>query len=249
MFVIFDMSDDRKRIFEKYRKHETVIKRHDVCSSAPFFVARAHRLYPDFEELRQIAVRYGCALAADDICLPASFDSLMFTPQILPLRMLIKSAAQALSQKSKSNISVTVIDKNAKATGDIEQLVPLARSVRVITAKPAAYDETVSSIFNTLGAVVILSDNYSTCYGSNLIIAPDDRELDGFDYGKIIVYKKYSSQANVTSLNKCAFKYRGFDSEEYGVDSCLFLCALYETCGYRLNQLPVFEGAREIICE
>ena len=249
MFVIIDMSDERKRIFEKYRKHETTVTRHDVFSCAPFFVARAHKLYPDFEELRRVVTRYGCALAADDICLPDSFGTLMFSPQILPLRMLVNSAALAISSKGKSNISVTVIDKDAKAVGDIDKIVPFARSVHVITAKQHLYDETVSGIFENFGAVVIVSDNYSTAYGSDLIISLDDRELDGIDYGKIIVYKKYSLQGNVTAVNKCRFTYRGFDSEKYGVDSYLFLCALYETCGYRLNQIPVFEEACKIICE
>lgn len=248
MFVIIDMSDAKKRIFEKYRKHETVITRHDVCSSAPFFVARAHKLYPDLAELKHIVTRYGCAIASDGVFLPDSFDSLMFRPHILPLKMLIKSAAAALSSKGKSNISVTVIDKDAKVPSDIEQLVPFARRVRVITAKHSLYDESVSRIYKNLGAVVMVSDNYSTAYGSDLIISLDDKELNGFDYGKIIVYKKYSPQSNVFVLDKCRFNYHGFDSEKYGVDSYLFLCALYETCGYRLDQLPMFDGAIKTIC-
>lgn len=56
MFVIIDMSDDRKRIFEKYRRHDIEIKRFDVKGCAPFFCLKAHRRFYDAEEIKKQSV-------------------------------------------------------------------------------------------------------------------------------------------------------------------------------------------------
>ena len=54
--------------------------------------------------------------------------------------------------------------------------------------------------------------------------------------------EKTAEQKNAYSFSSCKTVYPGFDCERAGVDSYLLLCALYETCGYRPEGLPLFDG-------
>ncbi|MBQ8227747.1 MAG: hypothetical protein IJZ88_01905 [Clostridia bacterium] len=247
MFVIVDMSDGQKRIFEKFRKHEIELKRHDVKGCAPFFVAHCHRDYTDFDELKKIVSRYGVALFAQNDILTQKLTPVAFTPTVLPLKMLIKTVGEFFARQSeRCNLSVAVIDKSARACDTMSTLAENVRYVRVITSRFDRYEICASEIFASYGISIDLSDNVASAYGSDVVISVDDAGLSNFDRGKIICYKKQTQNKNVFTLSQSDLNYAKFDCERYGIDKFTFICALYETCGYHLPHIPCFKDMGEL---
>ncbi len=242
MFVIIDMSNNQRRLFEKYRRHEIELKRHDVHSCAPFFVASCHRNYTDFDKLRAIVERYGVALFARDTQVPQQLVDLEFEPTVLPLKMLIKTVAEHLSrQEKRCDLTVSIIDKSAKAGDVLHYIAKQARYVSVLTSRMDRYEFYTERIYNSMGISVDLTDNLSSLYSSDIIISVDDKELDFFDKSKIISYRKYTQNQNVFTLCESDLFYKKFDCERFGIDKFRFVCALYETCGYHLKEIPIFK--------
>ncbi len=241
MFVVVDMSDNRKRIFEKFRQHEIELKRHDVKGCAPFFVAQCHRNYTDFDELKRIISRYGVALIPQDERLLVELGSLVFEPTVLPLKMLIRTVGEYLIRnKDKQNIIATVVDDNARACDMIQFLACNVRHIRVITSRFDRYNLIAAELFASYGINLELSEDISSAYGSDVIVSLNDKLFGGLDYGNLVCYKKYSENKNVFVLDKCNLSYDKFDSERYGIDKFTFVSTLYETCGYYLPKIPAF---------
>lgn len=247
MFVVVDMSNSPKRIFEKFRHHEIELKRYDVKGCAPFFVARCHRDYTDFAELKAIIERYGVALLPDGEAAVKQLAPLEFVPTVLPLKMLVKTVGEYFcSRDVRCDLAVTVIDKSAKVCDVLPILAKNVRYVRVITSRYDRYEMCAEDIFNSYGISIDVSDDLSVSYGSDMIISLDDKELASFDCGKIICFKKYTQNPNVFTLSQSDLLYKKFDSEKFGIDKFTFVCALYETCGYYLSQIPVFKDINEL---
>ncbi len=242
MFVVIDMSNNKKRLFEKYRYHEIELERHDVPLSAPFFVAKCHKKYTNIQQLKRIVECYGCALFPQSSEIPNEIRELQFKPETLPLKMLIKTVAEHFSkQQELFDTSVSIIDKSAKAGDMLHLLSKHVRYVRVVTNRPDKYALFADNLYSSMGISVEITSNILSAYSSDLVISLNDLHLDGFDKSKILVYEKSTQNKNVFCLNKCDSVYPDFDSKKYNIDSFLFLCALYETCGYRLPYLPSFK--------
>lgn len=249
MFVIVDMSDNRKRIFEKFRQHEIELSRQDVKGCAPFFIAKCHRNYTDYDELKRIISRYGVALFSKEIVPKEQLASLQFVPAVLPLKMLVKTVSEGYAlQKARCNRTVTVIDPNGGACDEVASLVRNVRYVRVVTSRSDRYSLAADKIFDFYGITIDVSDKISTSYGSDIIISLDDSAFDGIDCGRIICFRRKTSNKNVFVVNQCELKYDRFNSEDFGIDSFVFICALYETCGYHLHQIPVFKDTGGLNC-
>ena len=241
MFVIVDMPDGRKRIFEKFRRHEIELKRHDVKGCAPFFVASCHRNYTDFNELKKLISRYGVALVGQDEMLRNEMSSVLFEPTVLPLKMLVKTVGDYFGrEKENQSKTVTVFDDNARACDVIGCLARNVRYVRVVTSRFDRYEIAAAEVFASYGISIELSDDVSTAYGSDVIITLSDEPFKDFDCGKVICYKKHTQNPNFFALNQTNLSYDRFDCERYGIDNFTFVCALYETCGYYLKKIPVF---------
>lgn len=241
MFVIVDMPDGRKRLFEKFRRHEIELKRHDVKGCAPFFVASCYKNYTDFAQLRRLISRYGVALAGQDEVLRGELGSVLFEPSVLPLKMLVKTVGEYFArEKEKQNKTVTVFDENARACDEIAALARNVRYVRVVTSRFDRYETVAAEIFASCGIGIELSDNLATAYGSDVIITLCDEPFADFDYGRIICHKKQTRNLNSFVLNRTDLRYDKFDCQRYGIDNFTFVCALYETCGYYLKKIPVF---------
>ena len=241
MFVIVDMPDGRKRIFEKFRRHEIELKRHDVKGCAPFFVASCHRNYTDFNELKKLISRYGVALVGQDEMLRNEMSSVLFEPTVLPLKMLVKTVGEYFGrEKENQSKTVTVFDDNARACDVISFLARNVRYVRVVTSRFDRYEIAAAEVFASYGISIEISDNLATAYGSDVIITLSDEPFKDFDCGKVICYKKHTQNPNFFALNQTNLSYDRFDCERYGIDNFTFVCALYETCGYYLKKIPVF---------
>ncbi len=243
MFVIADMSDERKRIFEKYRKHEIILHRHDVKGCAPFFVAECHKKYTDLNELKSIVERYGVALFPDKADIPQIMKPLSFEAEVLPLKMLVKTVGDYLSKsKSHFDITVSIIDPGAKCCDVICEIASKVRFVRVITNRCDRYDICIRQIFNSLGIRIEVTDDISSANGSDAVICINDSQALRTDCKKVICFNKTCEEMNSTVLLETDARYEKFDSSIYGISPFRLLCALYETCGYHLTKIPLFNA-------
>lgn len=247
MFVIVDMSDNTNRLFEKHRKHPVSVNRVDVMGCAPFFTAKAHCKYTNTADLEKVIRRYGCAIFSSGN-VPLELKSLCFTPQVLPLKMLVKTAARYFmnADSTAKKATVTVFDPSAKACDEVSRLCTSVRYVRVVTKKTAVYEKLSNEVFNECGAVLCVTENPQTAQGSDLVIALNSKMIDSVEFKNAVVYKKTTPRRGVTELSKCRIKHllpacaKGFD------DDFLILSALYETCGYKIDNIPVFSGSENV---
>ncbi len=248
MFVIVDLTDERNRRFEKYRKHIIETKRCDVFGGAPFFVAAGHWKYTDKNQLEGIIKRCGTAIFKDEK-IPDGFLKYRFTPQVLPLRMLIKTVAEFF-KKAKSNcknITVCVVDDFAYSADDVLALSQYVRFVRVVTKRPDVYFATQKKAYSAFGAVITVGTDKSLCAKSDCAIALCDDEFDPLSVKCGLVYKKKSACDNVFSPSTASFSPPIFKEEQAKIDSFEFLSALFETCGYKIEKIPIFYDAKSIL--
>lgn len=241
MLAIVDLTDSRERIFEKFRKHEIIINRVDIEKTQPVFVIKAHRKYADFSLLEKIIKRYGKAIFINNL-VPEGFQYLSFKEYELPLKMLIKTAAEfyKLRPKYGKTISVGIFDRSACARAETASLCRFVRCVRVVTDKTEIYEKCAERVYKDCGAGMLVSRNSLTANGCGLVIAVDDNCINDIYFKKAVVYRKYSNNNGVSELNE----YRDAAilplPESFGIDRFTLLCALYEECGYRQGDISVF---------
>lgn len=248
MFVIVDLTDERKRRFEKYRKHIIETKRCNVMGGAPFFVAKCHRQYFNRAELERIIKRCGAAIFKDGI-IPDGFQKYSFTPSVLPLRMLVNSAAEFFKENPSAgrNMTVSIVDESAVSQKEVVALSQYVRFVRVITNRPDLYFSAELEAYNSFGAVLLVSKSVAAVKDSNLLIALNDEIFTPQEVKNAIVYSKKSYCENVFSAKESSFVLSEFEKETLGIDKFCFICALFETCGYKIQKIPTFCDAKSIL--
>ena len=248
MFVIVDLSDERKRRFEKYRKHIIETRRCDVFGSAPFFIAAGHGVYFDRAELENIIKRSGTALFRYGR-IPAGFEKYSYSPSVLPLKMLVRTAALHFREapvKSR-NRTVSVFDRYAFAADEVEELSEYVRFVRVITDRPDVYYASQQRAYKACGAVITVGSERELAAKSDCAIALNDEQFDPLCVKAALVFSKNSACDNVFEAKNSSYTLKEFEEESAGIDRFLLLCALFETCGYKISEIPIFFDAKSIL--
>ena len=244
MLAVVDLTDKRKRLFERFRKHGIDIERLYIDGAEPVFLIRAHREYTDFSRLRPVIESCGKAVFLNNE-MPDELADLQFQPYALPLKMMVKSAADHFKKQPKSSCRVTlsVIDEFAQACKEVSLAVRYVRCVRVITSKGGRYEQTAQNLFNQCGASLMISDDLNTANGSDYIISYDDRYLNDIEFKYGMVYKSNLRLRNVVQM--CGSEViTDFHCDAVGEsDKFQFLCALYEECGYKADPIPSFYPA------
>ncbi|MCQ2480197.1 MAG: hypothetical protein MJ120_06095 [Clostridia bacterium] len=248
MFVIVDLTDEKIRRFEKYRKHIIETRRCDVFGGAPFFIAKAHGVYFDHDELEGIIKRCGTAIFKENK-IPDGFQKYRFTPQVLPLRMLIATATDYFRKVSagERNRTVCVMDKLAYGLEDTVNLCRYVRFVRVITERPDVYLAAQRESYLKWGAVMTVGTDRSLSAKSDCVIALSDTEFDPLSVKFAMVYEKKSACDNVFAPETSGFLPPNFKDEAAGIDSFELFSAIFETCGYKIEKIPYFYDAKSIL--
>lgn len=248
MFVIVDLTDEKNRRFEKFRKHTIETRRCDVFGGAPFFVAKAHGVYFNKDDLEGIIKRCGTAIFKCEK-IPDGFQKYRFTPQVLPLRMLVKTAEEFFKEANVSvrNSTVCIVDNLAYAIEDTISLSRYVRFVRVITKRPDVYLAAQREAFSKFGAVLTVGEDNSLAIKSDCAIALCDDEFDPLTVKCALVYRKKSACDNIFQPKTSGFLPPIYDKEAVGIDSFELLSALFETCGFKIGEIPYFYDAKSIL--
>lgn len=240
MLSIVVFSSGGRRFFCRRKKRAITAAKTDIPAAEPVFVIKAGEK-ADPQRLRSVIKRYGKALFAGGR-VPDGMEDLCFHASALPLKMLVKTAADfySLQPKSRRSIVLSVFDDRAAACNEVSELCRYVRRVRVVTSKTAAYEECARGVFESCGACLMVSVSRYTAQKSDLIISLDDRALDGIDFKKAVVYRKMTDLPDVLELNR---SFAGYDDDRFAdfiSDRFTLLCALYEECGYKIRKIPVF---------
>ena len=248
MFAVVDLSDERNRRFEKYRKHPFTVKRCDVFGCAPFFTVEGHGRYSDFGELGRIISRIGTAIFKDGN-VPEGLEKCVYSPTVLPLRMLVKSVSEYFREQSTTgrNRKICVVDEKAYAAKEVTELSRYARFVRVVTGRRDTYSAAEQEAFKSFGAVITAGENRNLVCGCDCVIALSDRSFNPSSAELSLVYSKTAACDNVFAVKECSTLPEISDKAPAGIDRFEFYCALFETCGLRINEIPVFNDAKSIL--
>ena len=155
--------------------------------------------------------------------------------------MLVRTAAECFRSLplAQRRCSVCVADPLGCATDEVALLARYVRSVCVATRKTALYARAAQQICRDCGAAIkVLPAGAPGKF--DILLAAEEQQLAPYTFRHAAVYRKSSASSDVTVLQRSAAAYAWFDPSPYGVDETLFLCALHESCGFRLRETPVF---------
>ncbi len=245
MFVIADFTNEEKRLFEKFRKHDFEFTRCNVQGCAPFFILRGHRLYSDMAEAENIIKQFGLAIFKDDI-VPGELGRYKFKPRVLPVKMIIKSVCEVYSDcpELSKNITVSVFDPYAKFCDEVTELSCCVRFLKVVTKRTDVYEKIQQKIYSMNGAAIYVGNNQASADGSDIAIALSDDELTEREIKYAFVYYKSSFDRNIFQAQKYILPISGYEKEAEKVDYFSFFSALYETCGYKILKIPSFSDVK-----
>lgn len=248
MFVIVDLSDERNRRFEKYRKHPLTVRRCDVMGCAPFFTVDGHGKYFDREELRKVISGYGSAIFRNGK-VPEGFEDCVFLPSVLPLRMLVKSASEFFREqpKRKRNMKICIFDKYAHASEEAAELSEFVRFVRVVTDRADLYHAAEREAYEKFGAVITSGSSAGLSGGCDCVIALNDSEFIPESAEFSLVFSKNSASDRVYAVREKPEPPQKFEDKLNGIDPYEFYCALFETCGMRIGEISAFNDVKTVL--
>jgi hypothetical protein len=175
-----------------------------------------------------------------------------FAPKRLPLLLCLRAAQQALcaANTPPQQLRVTVVDAKGVLCHNIETLVPLAGSLRVLTSEFPPYRKAAAQLLHRYGATLILSDSPGCFAQSHVIVADDLRRFTGCERG-LIFTPDAGAPPRGCRVVRCQAPqlppaYAALCPPD--IDPLLFASALYELCGVKeLERLPfgrfAFDGA------
>ena len=179
----------------------------------------------DWSLAEQAAGRSGrFALLPDGIEWPADCRLRRFVPEVLPLKIMLNTAAQALRDGKEQGRSLLIRDENAVLSPYIDCVVPCASRLKVQTERPELYYEAAARVMERFGAAVAVS--------------PMDAAAEAVD-AAVTNEPVPNARVNFAAQRLLGGQIPFTVPEEYlrlcpeQIDPLLFLCALYECGGVR----------------
>ena len=198
-----------------------------VKGGAPFrrLTVTPGRKGVDWPLVEQAAGRSGrFTLAPDGVEWPPSCRLRRFVPEVLPLKLMLNTAAKALKDGHEQGRTLLICDEAAVLSPFLDQVVLCASTIRVQTERPELYYEAAARVMERFGAAVAVSP-MGAAVG----------EVDAAVAGEPVKNAKTNFAAQSLLSGRTPFpvpeEYRRLCPE--GIDPFLFMCALYECGGVR----------------
>ena len=222
MFSVLNIEEQKQKFFRK-RKCRVESLLSPVKGAAPFKVINAvcGKKGVDWQT---VAAAAGCSarsmLVPIGVNVPPYSSIQLFEPQVLPLLIMLNTAAVYLGRGTAAKNKLLIIDRNAVLPDYIERIVMLAAHITVATDCPEKYYPCMADIMEKCGA------------GLRVCLQPDSKIMydvavtyDEAVNAKICLDAADVSDNNITipddCLRMCPEK----------IDSFLFTCALFECSG------------------
>ena len=131
-----------------------------VKGGAPFrrLTVTPGRKGVDWPLVEQAAGRSGrFTLAPDGVEWPPSCRLRRFEPEVLPLKIMLNTAAKALKDGHEQGRTLLICDEAAVLSPFLDQVVLCASTIRVQTERPELYYEAAARVMERFGAAVAVS--------------------------------------------------------------------------------------------
>jgi len=227
MFCTVSVSQEERKGLFRRRRCSIQAAQTAVKGGAPFlrlFVTPGKKGV-DWAMVEQTAGRSGrFALLPDHFELPPGCRLRRFTPEILPLKIMLNTAAKVLSDGREQGRSLLVCDENAVLAPYLDRIVPCASRLKVQTERPDLYYETAARVMDRFGAAVAVGP-----------MGAVGGAIDAAVSFEPVKKAKRNFAAQDLLSGETPFDV----PEEYlrlcpaQIDPFLFLCALYECSGVR----------------
>lgn len=217
---------EKKGLFYR-RRCEAEAVRTAVKGGAPFLRLTVFpgRKGVDWGLVERAAGRSGrFALLPDGVEWPPSCRLRRFVPEVLPLKIMLNTAAETLRDGKEQGRSLLIRDENAVLSPYIDRVVLCASQIRVQTERPELYYEAAARVMERFGAAVSVGP-----------VEPVSGTVDAAVTNEPLENAKMNFAAQSLMDGQTPFEmpeeYRRLCPE--GIDPFLFLCALYECSGVR----------------
>lgn len=240
MFVVLRVNSAPKGIFGKRKIKKAVnnscLQSVSTENGLPFYLLDIPEgIAPSaWDTVEKKCGRYASRIVAPrTLTLPDCGKIRRFVPSSTP-SMLTFNTATKIIEKSKippENISITLTDINAQHASGLNALLPLASTLRVITARPERYAAACEKAFNEYGASVILRSDYEPSAKPDIVICCDGRLSPKAENAAVFCHKN-------KACGKLHIKGSGIELNPHhtdvipeNIDSVDFAGALTELCG------------------
>lgn len=178
--------------------------------------------------------RYASRIVAPrTLALPDCGKIRRFTPSAMHSLLTLNTAAAIIKKADlpPEKISITLTDINARHSSGLNTLLPLASTLRIITAHPERYASACEKAFGEYGASVILRSDYESGAKPDIVICCDGRLSPKAENAAVFCHKN-------KSCGKLHIKGGGIELHPHhrdiipeSIDSVDFAGALAELCG------------------
>ncbi len=213
-----------------------------VKGGAPFLcvtVSKKHGRIP-WEEIAFYAGRCaGRMLLPNGLLPPVDCPVKAFHPTVLAALALFNTACAVLAQRHAppEMERITLLDPTGALARRAHRLLPFASLVRIVTQKPAAYQQAAERAMEDYGAALLVQETGIGAGDSTVVIAPYGLNGDFVPAARCAVFL---GAGHVCEAGGITIRAEGFDLPEpyqrllpEGIDADRFACALYEECGLR----------------
>lgn len=240
MFIVLKAVNPDKRFLVRCRQKKRLSKSEPVLypteNGLPFFILEVldgnHGI--NRSEIEEKCGRYVSRIIAPrDLHLPDNGKIKRFIPNRSNAIFIFNTAVDAISkaQIEPNELCITVLDRGGIMSGEINRLLPLASSVRVITSHPERYVAECEKIFNSCGASIIVRPVYQYDEKKEIIISCDGSTTQDMSNSVVFSFKRgiygkirFYSHEICLSDNHSAVIPKGIDSVD-------FAAAVTELCG------------------
>lgn len=240
MFVVLRAYSPPKGILAKYQIRKAVrnacVQTVSTENGLPFYLLDmpCEISAPLWDTIEKKCGRYASRIVAPrTLALPDCGKIRRFVSNAMPSVLIFNTAVEIIKKASlvPESISITLTDINARHASSINSLLPLASTLRVITAHPERYAVACRNAFEEHGASVILRSSYEPSRKPDIIICCDGRLSPKAENSAVFCYKnptcgKLRIRGNGIDLNP-----RHRDIIPESIDGVDFAGALTELCG------------------
>ena len=227
MFCTVSVSQEEQKGLFRRRRCSIQAGQTAVKGGAPFlslFVLPGKKGV-DWPMVEQTAGRSGrFALFPEQLELPQGCRLRRFTPEVLPLKIMLNTAAKVLSDGREQGRSLLICDENAVLAPYLDRIVPCASRVRVQTERPDLYYETTARVMDRFGAAVAVGPMDAAGGPVDAAVSFEPVEKAKLRFAaRNLLSGETLFQVPEEYLRLCPAQ----------IDPFLFLCALYECSGVR----------------
>lgn len=224
-----------KRIQTRLRPQTPQLIRTAVPAGAPFFTLLLPRDKPINWQLvrRTLGSASRSVLPVEGITVPPESGCGLLAADKLRGKLLYNTAVALLqaNRKHAQGMALTVLDSAGRFAPELRAVVPLARTVRVVTQQPGLYRAACREALQHFGASILLTAQPDAAQNSTVVLALDAACTAHFPKALVVALPGTATGRHTLTGQGVPLGGAWRELLPPGVAPELFACALYEHCG------------------